>query len=512
MDFDFDYLSAVDPNESFPPSQSLQTDYVKWQSSQVPCPVLKSLMLKSNLRKPVPIRIAYSLFSRVTARKQKPFTPWHSSDPSLSTSFQPSTSASLGSASATRPLRRTNSRPRFGRHSEPDTRSPLQAPDLNIFNTGDSSQFLDLVKTVAERVDENAGFRAKSNDVDMKRKTRNMSPISTVDVSARVRKSRPGSAAKEEVRASRTKGIHRENSGTEPMHEDNSSSSLMHGVSPLSSSSSSSSSSSFTLASSSAHSTNRNMQMDIDIADTPVSMSTNSMADMDVLDSSVNPAPISRRRPLLRTSSASLGSAADLALPDTRNTTLANPTTSTPRLHPLLSQQPPQRQHSPPRALPPQRVQPPPRVYAPQRAQRPPASQTSATMRPPVLGMRRTHSAVITSYTAPQPLPTRQKAFKPPLQSQSQAQRLSQSQSSRSVITTVEKDGMLMQPVKKEGGDTLYRDGRRDNKVMANFQPPSNSEGEPSSTEPETNPDADSSFGDISFDIDALEETMRMYD
>jgi hypothetical protein len=36
----------------------------------------------------------------------------------------------------------------------------------------------------------------------------------------------------------------------------------------------------------------------------------------------------------------------------------------------------------------------------------------------------------------------------------------------------------------------------------------------PSSTEAEaeSNPEADSSFGDISFDMDALEETMRMYD
>jgi hypothetical protein len=468
------------------------------------------------------VQVKYNLFLPVTARKDKAFTPFRSSEPGPSTSFQPSASASTSSASATRSLTRTNSRPRFGRHSAPDTRSPLQAPDLNILTAGDSSQFLDLVKTVAERVDENASFRAAKNEdlIGMKRKIRGTSSISAVDVSARVRKSRlavasTSSTARDETRVNRTTGIHKEDSGTEPEHESNSSDNFIPELPHLSSSSFTSTSSS------SLDSINTSMQVDVEVADTSATLSTSTRMDMDASDGSktshAHKAPLPQRRTLSRTNSASSGSAADLIPPDSRSTTTVKPTISTPRLHPLLSQQQSQRQHPPPRVLPPQPAQQPPRVYPPpQRIQRPPASQTSAMTRPPALGMRRTHSVITKSQTANVPLPTRQKAFKPPLQSQPhqpQAQlRARQPQTSHSVIGNIEKD--RVQPIKTESSTSHWGE-RNDKKEIPNHRPPNISD-KPSSTEanPDSNPDADadSSFGDMSFDIDALEETMRMYD
>lgn len=402
-------------------------------------------------------------------------TSRNSSESGPSVLFQQSTSANIKSANPTRPLTRTKSRPRFGRYSEPDIRSPLQAPDLDIFNADDSSRFLDLVKTVAERVDENAGFRAakKESFSGMKRKIRDTNSINAVD--ARARRSRLAVTAKDEARVGRTKGLHKEDSGTEPEHESNSSDSLNPGLLRLSSSSFTSSTSS-----SSLHSINTCVHMDVEVADT-----------------------------------SSSSSAAD-PTPDTRSPTSANPTVSVPRLHPLLSQQ-----HPPPRALPPQPAQQPPHVsILTQAMQRPSASQMSAMTRPPALGMRRTHSMIATSLTANAPLPTRQKAFKPPLrpqtrphlQTQSQL-RPPQSQSLHPAIRNVEKD--KMHPVKTESGTSHWGQGGH-NKEAPNYRPSTLSKANRSSTEaePDSNPDADadSSFGDMSFDIDALEETMRMYD
>ncbi|KAF8233872.1 hypothetical protein L208DRAFT_1395086, partial [Tricholoma matsutake] len=408
------------------------------------------------------------------SREDKALTSRNSSESGPSVLFQQSTSANIKSANPTRPLTRTKSRPRFGRYSEPDIRSPLQAPDLDIFNADDSSRFLDLVKTVAERVDENAGFRAakKESFSGMKRKIRDTNSINAVD--ARARRSRLAVTAKDEARVGRTKGLHKEDSGTEPEHESNSSDSLNPGLLRLSSSSFTSSTSS-----SSLHSINTCVHMDVEVADT-----------------------------------SSSSSAAD-PTPDTRSPTSANPTVSVPRLHPLLSQQ-----HPPPRALPPQPAQQPPHVsILTQAMQRPSASQMSAMTRPPALGMRRTHSMIATSLTANAPLPTRQKAFKPPLrpqtrphlQTQSQL-RPPQSQSLHPAIRNVEKD--KMHPVKTESGTSHWGQGGH-NKEAPDYRPSTLSKANRSSTEaePDSNPDADadSSFGDMSFDIDALEETMRMY-
>lgn len=460
------------------------------------------------------IRIKCNSFLPVTAREDKALTSRNSSESGPSVLFQQSTSANIKSANPTRPLTRTKSRPRFGRYSEPDIRSPLQAPDLDIFNADDSSRFLDLVKTVAERVDENAGFRAakKESFSGMKRKIRDTNSINAVD--ARARRSRLAVTAKDEARVGRTKGLHKEDSGTEPEHESNSSDSLNPGLLRLSSSSFTSSTSS-----SSLHSINTCVHMDVEVADTSMTMSACSRMDMDELDISTTSHahldPFPKQRTIEYANSPSSSSAAD-PTPDTRSPTSANPTVSVPRLHPLLSQQ-----HPPPRALPPQPAQQPPHVsILTQAMQRPSASQMSAMTRPPALGMRRTHSMIATSLTANAPLPTRQKAFKPPLrpqtrphlQTQSQL-RPPQSQSLHPAIRNVEKD--KMHPVKTESGTSHWGQGGH-NKEAPDYRPSTLSKANRSSTEaePDSNPDADadSSFGDMSFDIDALEETMRMYD
>ena len=452
---------------------------------------------------PYPIRIKYTSFLAPADQKDQAFSPWRSSEPGPSKSFHLTASASVGGASATRPLTRTSSRPRFGRYSETDTRSPLQAPDLNIFNTSDSSQFLDLVKTVAERVDESAGVKeTRSEDLTgMKRKIRTSRSISAMDVNPRVLKGRLPTVAKNAAAISRPKGIHKEDSNTEPEHEGDISGSFIPELRRLPS----------------LHSIDASMQLDVEVMDTPKTLSMNRM-DMNAPDSSASThariAPLPKRRALSRKNSSSSSSGTDLIPQDTQSTT-SNPVMSTPRLHPLLTQQHSRKQQPPPRT--PQPAQPPRRVYPPpQRTHLLAASQTLATARPPVLGMRRAPSMITTSHTTHTTLPTRQKAFKPPLQSQTRSTRVQSrppqsqpSQSSQSNIRNLEKD--KVQPVKIESGTSYWGD-TSNKKEVPNHHPVTVSEDNPSDAQENSKPDADSSFGDMSFDIDELEETMRMYD
>ncbi|KAG6863991.1 hypothetical protein C0991_001304 [Blastosporella zonata] len=140
------------------------------------------------------------------------------------------------------------------------------------------------------------------------------------------------------------------------------------------------------------------------------------------------------------------------------------------QLHPLLTQKRlPQQAHGPIKQTSPvTRHHPAPLPLNP-----PPLSQST---RPPTLGMRRAHTAPVPAQHA---LPTRRKAFKPPLLSQA-----APTPALRAMVS-----------IKNEGR------GRYTN--------------EPSrSPSPYMNTDADSSFGDISFGMDeeALELTMRQYD
>lgn len=119
---------------------------------------------------------------------------------------------------------------------------------------------------------------------------------------------------------------------------------------------------------------------------------------------------------------------------------------------------------------------------------------------PPALGMRRART-LPTKQVAERPLPSRQKPFKPPLLPSTQA-RLQQSQTQS-------------QPQVHASHNARYSEQTF---VPAPVSPPARYDAEDEEKEKEESKaaalasDPDSSFGEMSFDLDALEETMKMYD
>ena len=170
-----------------------------------------------------------------------------------------------------------------------------------------------------------------------------------------------------------------------------------------------------------------------------------------------------------------------------------------------------------------------------------PSTAGKLSSRLPVLGMRRTHSHPCHS-SLNQNLPTKQKGFKPPLMSSSQPQARSQQSQGKSLKT----EPTISAAFRKHSGNMM--------ESLASQAPPcsngsTSSESFRSTPPMHTSPtslfdspvpsvehaadihevavapvsassplsasingDSDSSFGDTSFDLDALEETMRMYD
>ena len=201
-------------------------------------------------------------------------------------------------------------------------------------------------------------------------------------------------------------------------------------------------------------------------------------------------------------------------------------------------------------------LKPPPSSFTP-------LFSSTPSSRPPPLGMRRNHTFPSRTSSIVQQgslaltgsggqLPQRQKGFKPPLlslsQPQAQAQGLSRVNSNTNVI--IVESGSTITASKKVSSENLPESSSTDNR---GFNPnPNSSMSSRSSTSSSSTPsitpsapspsrshssvhsqcaqgmamqpqesvinpepldgDADSSFGEMSFDMDALEETMRMYD
>jgi len=135
-----------------------------------------------------------------------------------------------------------------------------------------------------------------------------------------------------------------------------------------------------------------------------------------------------------------------------------------------------------------------------QQPSRPPSSQLSS--RPPALGMRRSLTA-FSSLTPSQTLPDKQRGFKVPLA------RPPPTSTPISVVpvpvsshrqTNLKPAQVLPTP---EPSPPIAAKGTRDRDQEQTGTPRDSSS---------PVPDADSSYGDISFDMEALEETMRKYD
>ena len=196
------------------------------------------------------------------------------------------------------------------------------------------------------------------------------------------------------------------------------------------------------------------------------------------------------------------------------------PAAAAPRFQPLLGQTQQQNSHlnkAPPQVYAQPQQQPPlapkRRVAAAAPSQNAPL--LSQTSRPPPLGMRR--APTLSSAPQQHQLPTRQKAFKPPILSEPQpAAKLHGKQSSYPTAQLVQKEPMNS----VAGEDMRLASTTVTSKIFqvtraVSEEKPDGKRGRrgPSrGPSPDLNPEADSSFGDISFDMDALEETMRKYD
>ncbi|KAF9465456.1 hypothetical protein BDZ94DRAFT_1320270 [Collybia nuda] len=458
MASDFDSAFPVEHDDIFPSQRVVTTDSVRWQSSQLSsCAALNSLILE------IPAR-----------RKITHDTSWYNQEASTSTSSQPN------GTSNHRPLVRSNSRARFNRLSEPGTHPP---PDLTLFNKKDPMQFLDLIKGVSERVDENAGLRSArgSDKSGMKRKTR-ASASGVGEVHAKARGVRLSYASEGQNKASRIKGKQRADGGGDTEYESHSPDGTHRSLPNLSSSMSTAASSS------SLRSINTSISTDVD-----ASMSMDTMMDLDESGHNISLPSMSKRH-----------SGTSYPPPSNHINTQASPdpptvphkVTPEPKLHPLLTQQKTRPQKQPTPKL---------QFFPPPSSQRVPSmSQVSGPVRVPALGMRRTAStpAATTTHNA---LPTRQKGFKPPLLPGTQPQPQQPKTAAQAAVKASPQSHVVPARGPNAGGGKFTRPSAAPGLTKNKGCPP---------RAPSPEPDPDSSFGDMSFDmdVDALEETMRMYD
>ncbi|KAF5381679.1 hypothetical protein D9615_005572 [Tricholomella constricta] len=514
------------------PPKPPAVDTVDWANSQ---PVaLRTLLLE--------------VTKRPEKRAMKAETTWPSY---VDDSFDPVASTSSDATSAKhRPLRRTNSslRARLGPDSASHSSDPPPAPDDSFWGK-DRHAILAVCQNVSERMDENAFLRAdKAGEGLTKRKVRqpHLTGVSKVK-----RAFMPHHVAQRQETNRWDKGKQRESLVSE-FKPQSTERRVLLASSSSSSSSSSTNLSSPVISSSSLHSTDASLTIDLETSD--VSM-MDIEPDHEPVSASSSIYAVEKKPSPITTRPIPTGHSAP---------------TSTPRLHPLLTQH---HRPNPPKA---QAPPIPHKQLARPLPEHPPflhnnlpslALSLSQSARPPALGMRRVHTAPIPSQHA---LPIRQKGFKPPLRSQPVPQAKPQAPApqhpakfsfprpSEGQVTTspspsdlhpspahpypnfsgrsngrAPKDQVQEHPKAKPtrldappdpsppppyplhtynnnnnnnarmASNSWDRDRDRDEQAQAQARPPSPEE---------VNPDADSSFGDMSFDMDALEATMQMYD
>lgn len=524
MDLDLERCSPMDQDDFAPtllsqPVVPILTDYVKWQGSQTSCAALDTLIMEASASAR---RSTIALFFAVVSpqlivcynsdpRPLKTHIPWYS--PVASDTF-PSTASSSSSnlQSASRASAKPHSRSRPSRHSEP-TRNPLHS---NLFNKPDPAQFLNLVKGVSERVDENAEMQARlADDGRQKRKTRLNPPVSgQIKDSGAIRKTRRGSGLSVTIVANKGRSAEPDDRGVDVERLRRAGSVNAHRSLPNIASSSSSSSMEGVITDA-----NTSM-MDIDPQGGSSSSSTPTLCPSPKECTPMPPPIISSQNHPSHYPSCSTATPFPV-----------------PKLHPLLQQQQQHKQEHP-------RPSPRPQLHAqprPRPSQHPPTQRTAgepprihlatASARPPALGMRRTHT--LPALTPSQQLPTRQKGFKPPLLSQAPAaaapvatacQQQQQHAPARSQAhpqavplpraakASAEFHASRTLPTPTPSPHARRVDAGDDDGNEGENGYRDEEAGELEPLPPHRSSSPDSSFGDMSFDMDALEETMRMYD
>ncbi|KAF8154795.1 hypothetical protein B0H34DRAFT_717890 [Crassisporium funariophilum] len=610
---DQDPLDANIPSYTSFAASEPSTDHVKWQGSQTACQALNQLIQSSG--RELPEDGALSGTSRGWQRRscsyeQIPNFPTASTSTSTyNTSSYASSNNSRASSSKYPPSSRLPPHSR-SRHAETRARTPeLTNLDLSIplLNKTNPMQFLDIMKGVSARLDENAGVRPSGSRVARtKRRVRGVSlgGASTVQSlgggrikggivkKGRVDELRVSDALTWDATSDEDRGKGRADAEERNALEVLQGHTSLPDIPPRLA----------TGNSSPQPGDDSFMDVDIEVSlkeqwTKPSFMRTRSQAEMPppplplpapntntlvdrplplpqhhshhpqqkppiTLTEYHESQPIPTRRPLATSASVA------------NQQNKARKPAPIPRLHPLLQHKPAGRasasssvsipQHQPLPQIQPQtqyRNQPQPQPqpnphppFIPKPASTtvalPPSStplfSSTPSSRPPALGMRRTHTFPSRTTTASNQdssstvnLPNRQKGFKPPLLSASQPQPQSRSQQQLGMAPSQSHDEQ--QKVK-----ALYGAGGQESKPARS--PPGGSSGSATSSgmnssrgsssassasrqkdsdtheldssgsqSPRCLPepldgDADSSFGDMSFDMDALEETMRKYD
>jgi hypothetical protein len=596
------------------------TDYVKWQGSQTACSALNQLIKSSTNDPNVPKEVSTSRGERFSKKDAshsitktvRGFTGWQR-EPSfdqipgfslLSTNDNhPSLPQYNSQASSSRATRPPHSRPR---PSLARARSPSIPPDVTnldlpipFLDKSNPSSFLDMLKGVSARLDENVGVKpgrsvgGSNTTIRATKRVRGATSELQAGRPKRSRASAPGNPLGDSVRPF-DKGKRRAVSSTEAMGDGaaDSHSSMSELPFPLRSSVGPSrriiddyASTSMDDAKSKPGDTSISRPPS-DSVD-PFSFKTLSQTKMPpppappikhptpdppprhippkvaVMTPSTNP-PIQQQQPRSNLRPQSIAADSKSAKSDPG-----------PRFHPLLLEQQTkaslssstsscsassrsQSYASKPQVpaisttIPPAKpnlnykpkISPTEPSWPPSSTPKLPSSQSS---RPPALGMRRTHtfpsSGMATSLKTTGALPIRQKAFKPPLLSASQPSSQAsasqqQQQPPRSKLAYDYDAAMQAGPGGSNGsassdslrGSATSSSGsssrrasstpsssasNRDNSSSSKTAPTPVPESDVDDALPEPlDGDGDSSFGDMSFDLDAdaLEETMRMYD
>ncbi|KDR70170.1 hypothetical protein GALMADRAFT_271603 [Galerina marginata CBS 339.88] len=583
----FNFNSDLDSEDDPAPAP----DHVKWQGSQTACQALNQL-IRSSVNEPS--GVGARGWQREPSFDQIPgFSSLSTTDASKastsSSAFTPtSASANKQPHASTRPhlrarISETKSRPTSLSSSSPNVASPLP-----FFDKTNPSQFLDILKGVSARVDENAGVRPRKSAGNIagptrpiktngKKRSRGVSLGGSPDMSGvaaavgRAKKGRVdtlrGMEAKPDIK---DKGKGRA-SPLPPPDADG------RGPTGQAYESGVPSSSTSTLAS------NETLTMDVD---DDLSVTYHRLSPKTPSQARMPPPPVPRTKP----PDASSSRQSHHQLP-TRH--VESKPAPAPKFHPLLVEPPPKSNPSTHKPQPTTAAHPIPKpepkpLRQPVQAPAPtPPFANSQSSRPPVLGMRRTHtfptSGMSTSLHKSGALPTKQKSFKPPLLSASQPQSQARSQGSGSVTAKPQPQAkpqavpqqQYQQPARRSHAPGSNNSSASTSPVSArgpassnylntsSSVPPSSSlsastsstrssisgrggsvatsaprvpavkpvtaapvlvaaqpsvpapapKASPPLPEP-TDGDPDSSFGDMSFDIDAdaLEETMRMFD
>ncbi|RDB29833.1 hypothetical protein Hypma_013933 [Hypsizygus marmoreus] len=511
MDIYWDDHRIADASLEFSPTPEPSADKVYWASTQPPQ--------------------LQSIFVEVTkAKSKRQLEPETSSPWCEPVTYTPS----FDFPSMKQPLARTNTTRRIGSNTVAGSTAPPMS-DFDFFRqtgyarTGTSGQMDKNVGITSAKSEDGGGMKrrtwinggsAEASTTKARRKDMSLS----ADPHEWYNHEKPSSKGKQKEVLQR------------PRHADNRLSMR---------SSSSSSSSSTAMSSSSLQTMNDSISMDVEIADASA-MDIDATAEDHTTSAAPILPPISKNTNSL-SRDRSLSSKVIMNQISSDKSTAPKPIPPAPKLHRLLTEQQPRRQRpdpvpASPVTRPPPQPKPP---YVPPERKAPPAQSLSQFTRPPPLGMRRAHTVPsTTTATTSNPLPTRQKGFRPPLLSQPPSQK-PQSQADVARPQHLQQQYSRMQAGPQGQGKALLADRTR---PPRNVHPPparraapieevphtiklfkipsrprlSQDEDEQENgkaakcvergSSPDINPEADSSFGDMSFDMDALEETMRKYD